>query len=188
MTVEEYAVTEDPPGCTTELVAGELYTLPLPGLRHGECVGEVAWRVNEHVRANKLGRCSLRNGLVAARNPDTVLAPDVQFWRLPPAERKGWPTTPPALVAEVVDGPLDYKHALLKVPYLFAFGVEVVWIMGCATKTVQAHRLADHPTPFDPWEWRSAGYDRFRGIGLSGTLDGGEVLPGFACSVADLFA
>ena len=190
VTVEEFAEMPDEVDAIEELIAGAVYRSPVPGFTHGECLAELGSRVIGLVKSQRLGRCATLSGFVAGRNPDTVLCPDFGFWSSarPPDIPKGWPTVPPRLVAEVVHGVSEYNHAILKMPYYLACGVDVVWVVGLRRRAVEVHRRVDHPDPFDPWEWRSTGFGRMTHLGGDATLDGGEVLPGFSCKVADLFA
>lgn len=190
LTVEEFAALPQGADGIEELVAGHVYRFPVPGLAHGECLGQLGCQVLEYVRPRRLGRCSVLSGLVVGRDPDSVLCPDFQFWSAdrPPVPGLDWPETPPRLVAEVVYGVSEYNHAMLKVPYYLAFGIDVVWLVGLRRRVVDVHRLRDHPQPFDPWEWRYRGFSRATAFRAEATLDGGDVLPGFSCRVADLFA
>jgi Uma2 family endonuclease len=53
-----------------------------------------------------------------------------------------------------------------------AAGVKLVWLVDPASQTVTVFRHDEPPTK----------------LGVGDTLDGGEVLPGFAVAVAELFA
>jgi Uma2 family endonuclease len=190
MTAEEFATLPERDDVNDELVAGSVYETPIPGLEHGVCLGEVGARLLEHVKPRGLGRCSFGSGLVVARNPDTVLAPDFQFFSTdrPPNVLRGWPTVPPRLVIEVVHGVSEYNHAILKLPYYLGFGIDVIWIIGLRRRGVEVHRLSEQPQPFDPWEWRYKGFQRATWIGETEALSEENILPGFSCRVSDLFA
>jgi Uma2 family endonuclease len=148
------------------------------------------WHPVRLLQGDGFGRVGLRSGLIVAHNPDSVLGPDVQVFsaKRPPNNPKGWPSVPPVLVAEVVDGPADHHHIMSKVPLYLAFGVDLVWIVRPQFKDVQIHRLAEQQIPFDRWLWinRDAAYFTHRQE--DDILDGGDVLPSFSCQVADLFA
>ena len=50
------------------------------GFRHGAVIMNVAGPLSQHVKAHGLGVvCGAETGFVLARDPDTVLAPDVAF-------------------------------------------------------------------------------------------------------------
>lgn len=97
----------------------------------------------------------------------------ISLTRMPPAEYKdeGHCTTAPDLVAEVVS-PNDLSEEVdEKRDEWLAAGVRLVWIVSPARRTVRVHRA-------------DGGYDFLR---AADTLTAPDVLPGFACPVADLF-
>lgn len=97
----------------------------------------------------------------------------VSFAKMPVEayEDEGFCTTVPDLVAEVIS-PNDLAANLEeKREEWLAAGVKIVWIVDPATRTVRVHRA-------------DGGYAFLR---ETDTLTADDVLPGFACSVADLF-
>ncbi|MGL6095767.1 MAG: Uma2 family endonuclease [Fimbriiglobus sp.] len=107
------------------------------------------------------------------RDPDTVCGPGVSFYSLarcpePPGD---YFPIPPDLAVEVLS-PSDRQSAVReKVQQYLAAGAREVWVADPETRTVMVYRGS----------LRGAEYDE------ADTLDGGDVLPGFACQVADLF-
>jgi len=99
--------------------------------------------------------------------------PDVGFIskrRQPEPCRVAYNPNPPDLAVEVLsptDDPFDIRTKI--VSYLEA--ETTVWVVDPDKKRVEVY--APHRTP--------------RAVGLNGTLDGGEVLPGFALDVKDIF-
>lgn len=187
ITVEEFAVMTQTDDWKEEIIDGVLRRSPPGYALHGIVCSNLACRVWEHKLAVG-GAASIGSGLVVARNPDSVLAPDVQFFpsHRPPDTRKGWPTVPPVFVAEVVDRPEDDSHVMRKIPLYLAFGVDLVWVVRPALRNVCVYRLTDQRKPFD--RWAATDYQRCDCRVQGDTLDGGNVLPGFLCKVADLFA
>src|SRR5689334_8159708 len=50
------------------------------GRKHGRIAARLAWRLGQYVEANGLGEITIAEaGFLIARNPDTVLVPDVGF-------------------------------------------------------------------------------------------------------------
>lgn len=102
-------------------------------------------------------------------------APDVAFiskTRQPQLATEGYNPNPPDLAVEV-DFPSTYKtqeELRIKVTNYLAAGT-VVWIVRPEIKVVEIHR------PGQP----------FQRVSLEGTLDGGDVLPGFALPVKEIF-
>jgi Uma2 family endonuclease len=177
ITAEEFLNLPEPPdGSRQELVRGLVITMSSPGLEHGECQLGVASLIRDHVKRNGLGRATVESGVRTERNPDTVRGPDVSFWgveRLPLGQRiVGYPEVPPDLSVEIVSPSIRRRELQQKIQeYLFA-GVRMVWIIDPEDRTVEIYR--------NPEEGRV--------LIESATLDGEDVLPGFRCKVADLFA
>ena len=170
LTVEEYERRSDPgDGTTDELLDGRVVSRPLPGARHGIVCGRAGRALGGHAERTG-GVASLRCGLIVGRNPDSVPAPDVLLWRTPPADIDCWPDVPPAVVVEVVDGDEPYHHIHRKVLLYLRFEVPWVWVVAPLCESVTEYRAG-----------------RAAVLGVADALDGGDVLPGFSCRVADLF-
>ncbi len=76
------------------LVRGELQRMTLAGSRHGTVSTNVVVSLAHHVKTRRLGVvCGAGTGFVLARNPDTVLAPDVAFIRRERIPASGLPAT-----------------------------------------------------------------------------------------------
>lgn len=108
-------------------------------------------------------------------DPDRIRKPDVSFIsldRLPPEEEpEGYCEIVPDLAAEIVS-PHDTIYELsIKIDEYRKAGVKLIWVVVPNTKTVTVHRL-DGSTQ----ELRE-----------SDELSGEEVIPGFRCSVAEIF-
>ena len=162
-------------GSKQELVRGEVVTMPSPGLEHGEVQVNVASAIKVFLKANPIGRVAVESGTVTERGPDTVRGPDVSFYstaRLPLGQRvQKYHTEVPDLCVEVVspsNTPRKLKDKAKE--YLFA-GVRAVWIVDPDDRTVTIVT--------EPLESRV--------LEAGATLDGGDVLPGFSCKVAELF-
>ena len=114
-------------------------------------------------------------GFLLARDPDTVRAPDVAFTsaeRFPlDAADTRYSDVVPDLVAEV-RSPSDSRAAAgRKAEDWLRHGVRLVWVVHPDTGTIDVHR-AGEPTAT---------------LGEDDSLDGGDVLPGFACPVRAVF-
>jgi Uma2 family endonuclease len=126
---------------------------------------------------------SRRLGVVGS--PDTMMEllsgqvriPDVCFisWnRLPRDRSDPVPEVAPDLAVEIIsEGNTDKEMDRKRGEYLRA-GVRLVWYIDPAARTVEVYTPAAPDTP--------------RTLNAGDTLDGGEVLPGFALSLAELFA
>src|SRR5688500_17486914 len=106
LTAEEFAALPQPEdGSQQELVKGVVVSEPLPGFLHGACCACIGHRLGEFNLAAKFGTVTARCGVILARDPDTVRAPDLAFWsreRMPRPPRWEYPSVAPDLVAEVL--------------------------------------------------------------------------------------
>ena len=173
VTLEEYARLPDPANGIDDLIAGRVVYRPFHSARHGLVCGNISLLFGEYREQVKGGSASLRCGLVIARDPATVTGPDASFWRdrtRIPLEH-GWPTRPPEAAFEVVDLNEAYSDVMRRVKLLVGFGVGVLWLVDPFLQFVV--------------EFRGPAARTFE---VSDSLDGGDVLPGFACKVSDLSA
>jgi Uma2 family endonuclease len=114
-------------------------------------------------------------GFQIADNPDTVRAPDVAFVRaerIPTGGVKGFFQGPPDIAIEVVapsDRPSEITEKSLD--WLQA-GCLLVWVVDPETRTVSVYQSHGEITLLNETD----------------TLTGGDVLPGFAVKVAEVFA
>jgi Uma2 family endonuclease len=159
-----------------ELVNGELKELDV-SKESSRVAGEVYFRLKQHCNANLPAwvfpegtsfRC-FADDTARVRRADASL---ITLDRMPVAtyQDEGHCTTVPNLVAEVIS-PNDLADDVEeKLEEWLDAGVKVVWIVNPATRTIRVH-LAE------------GGYAFLRAADTL-TVD---LLPGFACSVADLF-
>ena len=134
-----------------------------------------AWFV-AYVAPRDLGKVSgADGGYVLARDPDTVLAPDVAFVRAdrvpPPEARDRFAALAPDLVIEVVSPSDRLKDVNEKVGRYLAAGVPLVWVFHPRSSTVTVHRR-DRPVLT---------------LGAGEVLDGEEILPGFQLPIDEVF-
>lgn len=160
-----------------ELHDGELVTMPPNGFEHTEIVIELGTEIKLYLRSNPIGRVGGSDpGIILRRNPNHVLAPDLCFFsreRLPAGVRVPSCTDLiPDLVVEVVSPNDSAQEVQQKVAEWLAAGVRLVWVLYPNQRTIYAYRSVTD----------------VRVYAAADTLDGGDVLPGFACSVAGLFA
>jgi Uma2 family endonuclease len=173
-TAEQLLVLDDPPW-RHELVRGELGTAPPGGYWHGAVTAHVAGALGSWTRQHTLGQSFLGTGFVLARDPDTVLAPDVAFvvaTRMPTRLTEGFLEGPPDLAVEVSE-PDEPDHAVgARVDAWLAHGARAVWVVDPCTRTVTV---------------RESGSAAVRTFRDGDELDGGTVLPGFRVAVRTLF-
>ena len=177
MTLEEFLEYELPDSAyKAELVRGELRLMPPPGGAHGVAASNLVFTLSLHVRRHGLGRVLGDNvGYELLRLPRTVRAPDGSFVRadrLPPAGiGPGLLKLAPDLAVEVLSPSESASELEEKLADYTAAGTPLVWVLDPRRRTVMVV-AADAPV---------------RWLGEGDALDGGAVIPGFACPVAELF-
>src|SRR5512135_980465 len=98
LTAEEFLALPDPPhGGKMELVRGEVVTMALANMTHGELAGDIYAILQAFVRRRKLGKVFVETGFRLAQDPATVLPPDVSFLEASkvPSRRQGFVPGPP---------------------------------------------------------------------------------------------
>lgn len=170
MTAEELFLLPDD-GMEHELVRGELRTMPPPGFRHEE----IALQLGGFVKAHRLGRAVGGPGFRIERHPDTVRAPDFAFiaaGRLPEGPPPvAYPDLAPDLVVEVVSPGDTATDVQTKIEEWLRAGVRLALVLYPHTRSVAAYRSTND----------------IRLLGPDDALEIGDVLPGFACQVRELF-
>ena len=159
----------------SELIRGELCEMPPPSGEHSEIAGRLVSLLRAVAANEQRGRVFTDGGVIVDRDPDTVRAPDVSLFlteRLSPTERvTGYFEVAPSLVVEV-KSPSDRVNQLHDKALMWLnAGVDMVWVVLPDTRSVDIYRSdTETVTVAEP-----------------DTLDGGDVLPGFRCDLADIF-
>lgn len=180
VTAEEFAemeLGED----RAELVHGEIELMPPTGHEHGKLSNKVGRVLGNYVEPLAEGDVvGAETGFRLAE--DTVRAPDAAFVsneRLQEVrERTGQTRFPsflpvaPDLAAEVVSPSDRADDISSKIADYFEFGTRLVWFFYPSQRAVH---VFTSPT-------------QVRILTEADTLDGGDVLPGFSCSVRDIFS
>jgi Uma2 family endonuclease len=163
-------------GFRYELVKGELRRMSPAGSEHGAIIFNISVLLGQHVKSNDLGVCfAAETGFKIASDPDTVRAPDVAFIRreqIPESgiPKKFWPGAPD-LAVEVLSPGDTYSEVDEKIRDWLGAGARAVWIIDPRLRSVSVYRsMTDVARLSDGDE-----------------LDGGEVVPGFRCKVAEIF-
>ena len=175
MTVAEFLAAELPEG-KSELVRGEVRMTPPPGGSHGTAVSNLTVLLGPYVRQQRLGRVfGDAVGYELVRLPHTVRVPDASFVRaerLPPdGVRPGLFKFAPDLAIEVLSPSTRASELEEKLHDYTVAGTSLIWVVDPARRTIMTI-ASDAPV-----RWLSEG----------DTLDGGAVIPGFACPVAEVF-
>jgi Uma2 family endonuclease len=161
-----------------ELIEGELVEMPPPFFSHGKTSGELFSEFRAFILQHRLPLgYTVEAGYLFARDPDTVLAPDVSIISaadLPLAEQEtGYPPIVPLLAVEVVSQSNRPAEIQRKVEIYLAAGVQLVWIVDKRQRTVIVHRADGTVATLRQGE--------------GDEIDGEVVLPGFRLRLAELF-
>jgi Uma2 family endonuclease len=175
MTVDEFSEYNFPEG-KVELVRGEPRVMPPAWAPHGWVESNLLGLLLPFVARHHLGRVfadGLGYELIAL--PHTVRNPDVSFVRADrlPAEglRRGFLKMAPDLTVEVLSPSETASDLEEKLDDYRAAGTPLIWVIDPDRRTVM---IVSGDAPL-------------RWIRADETLDGGDVVPGFRCRVAELF-
>ena len=175
VTAEELFVRPDD-GMRHELVRGELRTMTPAGSEHGAIGAFLLGKLAYCVQQQKLGRLfNADTGFLIARQPDTVRSPDLAFVG-GERGRRPMPTSfypgAPDLAVEIVS-PHDRADAVqAKVQDWLRAGCFEVWVVSPRLKTIEIFRSTTN----------------VRVLTELDMLESPDLLPGFSCSVAEVFA
>ncbi len=163
-------------GKRLELVRGEIREMAPAGDEHGYVAGQLLVIVSQFVKQHRLGYTfAAETGFVLAQEPATVRAPDFAFVsreRAPEGWCRQFARYIPDLVAEVVSPGDTFVDVMEKVDDWLNAGVKMVWVVNPAQQTVHVYR-SGQPV---------------RVLNAQDMLTGEDVLPGFECKVAEIFA
>lgn len=158
-----------------ELVRGELRVMSPAGYWHGSVGMLLAERLARHVREHRLGVAFLaETGFLLERDPDTVRAPDVAFVRndrLPDPPEPGYFPGAPDLAVEVTSPNDTFTAVHEKAIEWLEHGARMVWVIDPVARRATVYR----------------GLDDVRIVSGSGELIGGDVVPGFAMRLDELW-
>ena len=142
-----------------------------PRKEHGEAQIEVGALLRNHIKPNKLGRLFGESGVLLREKPDVLFGPDIAFY----AAGKGsghetYFVGGPDLVVEIRSPSNTQRQITEKIDIYFRYGTRLAWVVDLIARRVVVH-VPDAAA---------------RVLEEDETLDGGDVLPGFSCKVADL--
>jgi Uma2 family endonuclease len=147
---------------------------------HGAVSARLLAALGQHVYTHALGALfTAEAGFILERDPDTLLCPDVAFVsreRLPAGGLEPrFLELAPDLAVEVLTPSSRAGEMRVKVADYLRLGVCAVWVVDPARRTVRVHSRAGRRTSAVP-------------LTEDDLLDGGDVVPGFKCRIAELFA
>jgi Uma2 family endonuclease len=176
ITAEEFIRMPSPgDGSRQELVRGVIETMPPPSTYHGVCCARLNRRLANLIEDQGLGfLASNDSGFITERDPDTVRGPDLSFWsreRLPQLPLEGYVRIVPDLVVEVLSPSDVWVRVNRKVQHYLKHQVRLIWIVVSEDRSVTVYRPGQSQVL----------------LTNSDVLTGEDVLPGFRCTVAELF-
>ncbi len=164
-------------GVRGELIRGELCETMPSGGRHGEVIMRAGFFLNGFIMPRRLGRLAgSDSGVLLERDPDTVREPDIAFIsaeRLPlDIKVTDYYEVAPDLVVEVVSPSDSAREVMDKALMWLSYGTRMMWAANPESRSVDVYRPGEQTATLTE----------------SDTLDGLDILPGFTCPVADIFA
>ena len=169
MTLEEF-LESDLEGY--EYIAGELIPRMPTSLKHSRISVTLILSLGAHVRENQLGDIHVSSA--GFRVGERMLIPDIAFVsnsRIPDDMNKAAPI-PPDLAVEVVSPTDVFDRIVSKAFAYLAAGTQLVWVIEPKSETVLVYRSETD----------------IKLLTRNDTLTGEDVVEGFACPVAELFA
>ena len=163
-------------GFRYELVNGELRKMTPAGSQHGAIVAKLTAALVDHAEAHNLGEVfRAETGFRLARDPDTVLAPDIAFvarGRIASIglSEKFW-SGPPDLAVEVLSPSDTVYGSDQKIEQWLSAGTQAVWVVNPKRKTVTVYSPQAEPQI----------------VTVNDLLEGQGVLPGFRYSIVKMF-
>lgn len=166
----------DPDTQAGELDAGRWVPVTKNTWRHGQLAGNVYVLLRAYGKAHPGWSVSIGDpGTKLGHDPDILRGPDVAMVR---ADREpkgsgeaGWLEGAPDLVVEVRGDSQPFTELTRKAIENLRAGAKQVWVLDGAAQEVAVFTPPDH----------------VRVLGRDESLDGGDLLPGFRCAVAELF-
>jgi Uma2 family endonuclease len=159
-----------------EYFAGEMFEVSPSGFDHSKFGLRLGGRLEVYATDNDLGEVVGADiGILFRETPRLLLGPDAAFvakGRLPQDwERSTFLRVVPDLVVEVISPTDTQREIVAKVAIYLELGVRIIWLADPGAKTVTVYRAGRDPRVLTPAD----------------TLDGEDVLPGFALPVALVF-
>ncbi len=163
-------------GIRGELIRGKLCQTMPTGQEHGEIVVNLVVLLGMFIKPRKLGRLTASDaGVWLERDPDTVREPDIAYFsaeKMPLGTRvTGYAEVVPDLVVEVVSPNNSLREVNDKALMWLSYGARLVWVVNPDTRSVNVYLPGSVASTLKE----------------NDTLEGLDTLPGFTCTVRDVF-
>lgn len=159
-----------------ELVRGEIIKLIPPGGYHGAIAVAVAMLLRLWAQRSGGGYVAVEAGYQLAHDPDTVRGPDISYIRADRIPATGVPegfwTLAPDVAIEIVSPSETALEVREKVRDFLAAGTPLVWTIYPRMREVVVHNADGSAQTYTNDD----------------VLAFPDILPGFSCTVAELFA
>ena len=157
-----------------ELIDGTLVEKTV-GHREGYLAWWIGFHLGDYLRRNDIGYGLGADGMMRIA-PHLVRIPDVSFISWERLGARLIPSTPipdlvPDLAIEIISEGNSAAEMERKLHEYFDAGISLVWYVYPETRTVRVFTSTEDATTIE----------------ADGTLDGGDILPGFQLSLAELF-
>jgi len=158
-----------------ELVKGQLVAMSPVDYGHGATVVRLIAILSQYLHDHPLGDIVTEVGFVLESNPDTVRAPDIAFVRkdrVPALQGRGFPRGVPDVAIEVLSHDDRAGEVASKIDQYLSAGVSVVIVTDPRKKSATIHRGSSTPVIIR---------------GDDAVLEIGDLLPGFRCTLSEIF-
>lgn len=159
-----------------ELVRGKVIAMSPAGAWHGSVAAKIITKLSVFNEIHQLGEVfSSETGFIAARNPDTVPAPDAMFLskKRMPSEgiSSAYLSVVPDLAVEVISPSETVFDAGKKAEEYLVAGVAMVWVVDPRARSARVFHSGRAMLELNE----------------SQTLSGEEILPGFQLALKSIF-
>jgi Uma2 family endonuclease len=149
MTAEEFFKLPDS-GRPAELVRGAVVMMNMPGARHGQVCGRIAYLLADFLEGRNFGQAFTNDsGIITEREPDTVRGADVAYYsfaRLPRGVApRGYPASAPDVVFEVRSPSDAWSELIAKTGEYLKTGVLAVALFEPDDWTIHVYRPNSPP-------------------------------------------
>lgn len=163
----------------SEYACGEVMQKPMPTNAHGILQLYIGMLLFQFLTRSRLGRVRTEwRCIFGPAGREQTFVPDVvyaSFERLPPvnANEQAYLTVAPDLAVEILSPNESASRFARKLRFYLLHGVRLVWVVDPETQTITSYT----PGPTEE-----------RVLDAGDMLNGGDVLPGFEASVAEIMA
>lgn len=162
-----------------ELIQGEIRE-KVPTEEHGVIAGWIITFLNLYLMENPIGLASVEAQHHVEKDDQNAPIPDVSFIRgQRDPVKKGSISRMPDLAVEIKSPNDQDKELREKANYYLKNGSQIVWLIYPEKMEIEVYRQGAEVQP--------AGLPSGQTLGIEDTLDGGDLLPGFAVPVQQIF-